>query len=133
MWQRPQGKLTHPSGKDFSTAGTAFRIQPRPTFPICPPSVSSSLLQFHGTSMPFLNEPCPFYSSTLGAIPQSLEASPILSLKILIIFKAQLKWHLFSKINFNPKSKLIILFLASYQHLVSMSGMSFWLVFSSYY
>ena len=62
--------------------------------------------------MPFLNEPCPFYSSTLDAIPRSLKASPILSLKILIILKAQLKCHLFSKIDLNPKSKLIILFLA---------------------
>lgn len=133
MWQHPQGKLTHPNGEDFSTAGTAFRIQPRPTFPSCPPSVFSSLLQFHGTSMAFLNGPCPFYSSTLDAFPCSLKASPILSLKILIILNAQLKCHLFSKINLNPKSKLIILFLASYQHPVSMSGMSFWLVFSSYY
>lgn len=59
VWQHLQGQQAHPNGKDFSTAGTAFRIQPRPTFPICPPSVSSTLLQFHGTSMPFLNEPCP--------------------------------------------------------------------------
>lgn len=69
----------------------------------------------------------------LDAFSRSLEASPILSLKILIILKAQLKCHLFSKINLNPKSKLIILFLASYQYLVSMSGMSFWLVVSFYY
>lgn len=69
----------------------------------------------------------------LDAFSWSLEASPILSLKILIILKAQLKCHLFSKINLNPKSKLIILFLASYQYLVSMSGMSFWLVVSFYY
>ena len=69
-----------------------------------------------------------FHSSTLDAFPQSLEGSSILSFKILIILKAQLKCHLFSKINPNPKSKLIILFLASYQHLVSVSGISFWLV-----
>lgn len=66
-----------------------------------------------------------FHSSTLTAFPQSLECSSTLSLKILIILKAQLKCHLFSQINANLKSKLIILFLASYQLLVSMSGISF--------
>lgn len=61
-----------------------------------------------------------FHSSTLDAFLQSLECSFILSFKILIILKVQLKCLLFSKINPNSKSKRIILFLASYWHLDSV-------------
>lgn len=105
----------------FQHSTTIFQSPPKATFPACSPLTSSSFhLQLHGAPSSFLKEPCTLTHPPLMPFPRAFY--PFFQNTNCPQGSAQMSP--LRKISPNPKSKQIILFLASYQHVVSMSGIS---------
>lgn len=121
----PKGQQTHPSwSRLFSTAQPSFRIHPKPPFQLVlpsrpPPSTSS-----------YMELPRHFWRSPVPSLIHTWCLSPEPGMCFYPFFQntncpqGSAPMAPLRKISPNPKSKRIILFLASYQHVVSMSGIS---------